>query len=100
MVAELAKHDVYYVGAVRSDRQHRAGLLADTALVHKRRGSFDQVVETTGNMSLVKWSDNKCVTIISSFVGAEPVSDVRRYDKKKEGAHPSSTSCHRRCVQP
>ena len=42
------------------------------------------MVETTGNMALMKWSDNKCVTFISSFVGAEPVSDVRGYDKKKK----------------
>ena len=35
-------------------------------------------------MALVKWSDNKCVTLASNFVGAEPTSEVGRYDKKKK----------------
>ena len=34
---------------------------------------------------LRRWAyTTKCVTLISNFVGAEPVSDVRRYNKKQE----------------
>ena len=34
------------------------------------------------NIVLVRWFDNKSVTLISSYVGLEPASQVQRYNKK------------------
>lgn len=33
-------------------------------------------------MSVVAWKDNKVVTLLSSYVGALPLNNVSRYDKK------------------
>ena len=36
-------------------------------------------------LSAVQWYDNKAVTLLSSFVGADPVGTICRYDKKAKG---------------
>lgn len=33
-------------------------------------------------VTAVQWKDNRMVTLLSTFVGKEPVSEVQRYDKK------------------
>ena len=40
--------------------------------------------ETTNNISLVRWLDNRCVTVVSSYLGALPPDSVRRYDRSKK----------------
>lgn len=42
------------------------------------RGSFDYASDEK-NVTVVKWLDNKCVTVISTFCGIEPVKDVKRW---------------------
>ena len=45
------------------------------------RGAFDSVYETKTNQVLVRWFDNKCVTLLSTYVGTEPVNRIQRYDR-------------------
>ena len=35
-------------------------------------------------ISLVRWFDNKCVTVISSYLRAQPIDYVQRYDRVKK----------------
>lgn len=48
------------------------------------RGSYEERMTTFQNvdMSLVAWKDNKVVTFLSSYVGAFPLNNVSRFDKK------------------
>ena len=46
------------------------------------------------NISLIRWIENKCVTEVSSYLGAEQHGDVRRYDRKQK----EYTNVNRRCV--
>ena len=39
------------------------------------------MVDTTDRFVVVKWYDNKAVTLLSSFAGVEPLDEVRRWDK-------------------
>ncbi|TRZ03544.1 hypothetical protein DNTS_009302, partial [Danionella cerebrum] len=47
----------------------------------KGRGSLDFRVNQEDNI-IVRWYDNKAVNLLSSFVGVEPLGNVRRWDRK------------------
>lgn len=81
MVSELKKKDLLYVGTINKNRLHGAPLKSEKDLKKKGRGAHDSVVEVTNNLSLVRWFDNKCVTVVSSFIGSQPSDSVRRYDR-------------------
>lgn len=84
MVSALKKQNLYYVGTIRNNRLHGAPLKSEKELKKEGRGAYHSVVETTNNLSLVRWLDNKCVTVVSSYLGAEPADSVQRYDRSKK----------------
>lgn len=84
MVNELKQRGLYYVGTINSNRLHGAPLKSEKELKKEGRGAYDSVVETTKNISLVRWLDNKCVTVVSSYLSTEPTDSVRRYDRSKK----------------
>ena len=81
MVEELIKQGFHYVGTTRGNRLHGAPLVSETDLRKQGRGSMNSVYEKNRNIVLVRWFDNKSVTLISSYVGLEPTSQVQRYIK-------------------
>ena len=83
MVSELEQRGLHYVGTINSNRFHGAPLNSEKELEKEGRGAHDSVVETTKKLSLVRWFDNKCVTMISSYIGAKEVDYVQRYDRSK-----------------
>lgn len=52
----------------------------------KGRGSLDFCVASCGqnNMVAVKWFDNRPVTLLSNCVGVNPITTVKRWDKKQK----------------
>ena len=84
MVAELERRGLHYVGTINNNRLHGAPLKSEKELKKQGRGSEDSVVETTRNLSLVRWYDNKCVTMISSYIGNQDGNNVQRYDRSKK----------------
>lgn len=50
------------------------------------RRSYKERVSTLDgvDMSCVEWKDNKVVTLLSTYAGALPVTEVSRYDKAKK----------------
>jgi hypothetical protein len=68
---------------VRSNRMEKCPLKAEKELRKEGRGSMDFFKSDSGIL-LVKWFDNKEVTIASNCYGVEPVSQVRRWDKSKK----------------
>ena len=84
MVKALAERGLHYVGTINSNRLHGAPLKSEKELKKEGRGAYDTVVETTRNLLLVRWFDNKCVTVISSYLGAQPQDEVQRYDRSKK----------------
>ena len=84
MVSALKKQNLYYVGTIRNNRLHGAPLKSEKELKKEGRGAYHSVVETTNNLSLVRWLDNKCVTVVSSYLGAEPADSIQRYDRSKK----------------
>lgn len=57
-------------------------LPSEKEMKKKPRGSYSQVVCNKNRLSVVRWNDNKPVTLISSYVGVEPVEKMKRYCKE------------------
>ncbi|XP_046674855.1 piggyBac transposable element-derived protein 2-like [Homalodisca vitripennis] len=58
-------------------------LKEDKIMKREGRGSVDQSVRSDGQISVVKWFDNKPVLLISSKEGAEPIETCRRWCRKR-----------------
>ncbi|KAH9632995.1 hypothetical protein HF086_000355 [Spodoptera exigua] len=57
-------------------------LLSDKALAKKGRGASHQIVCNEKKLAVVKWYDNKVVTLVSSFVDSHPKEKIKRYSKE------------------
>lgn len=70
-------------GTIRkSNLPTTANFVSDAELRKKGRGYADQLVRNDGQISLVKWQDNKAVTLVSSALGKEPTDICQRWCKK------------------
>ena len=49
------------------------------------RGISDVVNDKKSNVTLVRWKDNKVVTVASTLYGKEPMKRARRYIKDQGG---------------
>ena len=49
------------------------------------KGASDVVTDKNSNLALVRWKDNKVVTVASTFVGKMPLRKAHRYVKAQNG---------------
>ena len=49
------------------------------------RGASDVVTDKNSNLVLVRWKDNKVVTVASTFVQKRPLRKAHRYVKAENG---------------
>ena len=86
------------VGTVRSNRLKGCALPKESDMKKKGRGStiYNHTLCGEVDLNVVRWFDNKAVTLLSTYTAVEPVKKVRRFDKKKRGngvhVHPSSVN--------
>ena len=82
LVGELEKGAMHFVGTVTIPILKNCPLMAEKDL--KKQGLDYRAInyrdETNSNIISVKWYDNKAVTLISSFVGIDPIAEISRYD--------------------
>ena len=71
------------LGTVRSDRLRNCKQKSKKDLKKEGRGSYDAQTDRTFGLTIVRWVDNKVVTLASTFMGVRPLSTSKRYDKKK-----------------
>ncbi|XP_041376624.1 piggyBac transposable element-derived protein 2-like [Gigantopelta aegis] len=72
MASELKERGFHFTGTIRANRCHKAPLKSEQELKRMGRGAFDSVIET---------KTNKCVTLLSTYVGTDPVNKIKRYDR-------------------
>lgn len=79
---ELFKLDILSLGTVRSDRL--GGYTFSTDKEMAKKGSLEERKTNIDGIELtsVKWYDNKPVHLLNTFVGANPVREVKRWDIK------------------
>jgi len=82
LIEKLLERGIHYVGTVRPNRLSGCILKTEKELKTSGRGSFDLSVETSSNIAAVRWFDSKAVTLLSTYVSAEPVNKAKRWDKK------------------
>lgn len=75
---------IFSLGTIRQNRLKGCDklLMSDKSLKKKGRGSYCQVVDNTNKIAIVKWYDNKVVTLISTYADAYPVGKIKRYSKE------------------
>ncbi|XP_056229119.1 piggyBac transposable element-derived protein 3-like [Seriola aureovittata] len=82
----LEKKKIHSVGTVRQNRLAGCTFMDDGAMKAKGRGTHQEKMTIHDGVTLwaVKWFDNCPVTLLSTFVGANPTTEVQRWDKKKK----------------
>jgi hypothetical protein len=68
-------------GTIRKDRLDGCTFSSRAELKKKGRGACESKINKDG-VILVRWMDSEPVTLVSNFVGVQPITEVLRYDKK------------------
>jgi len=82
----LAQRGILSLGTVRTNRVHNLNGVSDGELKKRGRGAYAEKIALVGDtkMSVVRWFDNRPVTFLSTFVGAQPVCESRRWNKAQQ----------------
>lgn len=86
LVSYLAGKGILSLGTVRRNRIPQCKLPTDEQMKKKDRGYSIEYCTTYENteISNVLWKDNKCVTLISTFVGTQPEGTIARFDRREK----------------
>ncbi|CAI5644706.1 unnamed protein product [Oreochromis niloticus] len=86
LVVTLNEQGIRCTGTVRGNRLPVVNLKSDADLKRAGRGAFEEKIamvrETT--LHVVKWYDNRSVTLLSDHIGANPVTGVDRWDRNQK----------------
>ncbi|XP_026805825.1 piggyBac transposable element-derived protein 1-like [Rhopalosiphum maidis] len=82
----LQQLNIYAVGTIRSNWFAQSPFLSDKQMRKMGRGAAFEVTTDMNhcNIGLLKWFDNKAVTLGSNYVTSGDVDKVERWDKKKK----------------
>lgn len=72
------------LGTIHKNRLKGCHLEDDHKLKRQGRGSFDYRVDNEAKVAIVKWFDNKAVTLASSCAAVNPVKEVRWFSKEQK----------------
>ncbi|XP_050553076.1 piggyBac transposable element-derived protein 3-like [Spodoptera frugiperda] len=82
----LSKQGIHCVGTVQQNRLPNCRLPDKNTLMKTSvpRGTYEEKVAHHDGVdfSATVWKENKVVTLLSTYVGAEPAGKVQRFDKK------------------
>lgn len=82
LVEEQRKRGMFYTGTIRQSWMPGCDLTSESELRKAGRGSYDHRIEDNIPMCAIRWYDNRAVSMLSSEVGVEPVTEAARWDKK------------------
>jgi len=68
----------------KKDAQFRNVDLSKERQNHMKRGEYDEYTRDDNKIALVMWKDNKAILMGSTTSGGDPVTDVKRWDKKQK----------------
>ena len=83
----------HFFGTIQANRCHKTHLKTEKQLQELGHGSMHNVFDKDRNIVLVKWYDNKAVTLLGTYIGIEPVDKVKRYDKVEKKTYRSEKAC-------
>lgn len=85
LIEYLKSKKLESLGTIRSDRLRECKLKSEKILKKEGRGSYHFQTDRRSGLTIVRWVDNKVVTMASSFMGVQPLSTAKRFDKKQNG---------------
>ena len=82
LMLQLKSSRTYKTATFRSNRLKRCPLVSEKELKKEVRESYDYRTNFNSGLHLVKWYDNKCVHLASTFSGVNATSSEKRWDSK------------------
>ncbi|KAJ4425573.1 hypothetical protein ANN_27768 [Periplaneta americana] len=81
-LAVMVKEKGFFVtGTVWENRIEKCPLKPFSEMKKKERGAIDKCLDTNNNIGIVRWNDNKVVTVVTSFESLDPKGEVQRRTK-------------------
>ena len=81
----LLKHskekNVLANGTIRANRTEKAPLPDIKEMEKRSRGTYKVVLDTNKDVAMVRWKDNKAVTVASTCCGAAPIGKAKRFSR-------------------
>jgi len=64
------------------NRLPKVKFVSDAQLAKRGRGAYQEKTTSVDDaqLSLVRWFDNRPISFLSTFVGSQPLSEIRRYN--------------------
>ena len=84
LFAHLKQKGFFATGTIRDNRTMRCPLSDTKAIRKANRGAFDAAYDVESKISIVRWNDNAVVTVGSNIYNVEPLSRVKRYNRKEK----------------
>ncbi|CAK1591648.1 unnamed protein product [Parnassius mnemosyne] len=92
LLIALMDFDHQGTGTIRSNRVENAPLESIADIKKKQRGSYDQIIDETSGVSLVRYNDNNVVTVASTCEGVSPVGSAQRWSSAERKKNLDSTA--------
>ena len=82
----LEKEKIHSVGTMRQGHLAGCTFMDDRAMEAKGRGTYEEKMASHNGLNLfsVRWFDNRPVTLLSTFIAANPTTQVLRWAKKRK----------------
>ncbi|XP_050316175.1 piggyBac transposable element-derived protein 3-like [Anthonomus grandis grandis] len=79
------KQNVFFfaTGTIRDNRTSRCPFLDNKKMEKTERDEFDAAYDANSKISFIRWNDNSVVTVGSNIYNIEPLTRVKRYNKKQ-----------------
>ena len=83
LLCHLQKQSIAATGRVRLCCMENSPFKSVKEVEKSQGGTSVVAIETSSNISAVRWKDNKVVNVLSTFAGKEPQKKVKRKEKKR-----------------
>lgn len=80
----LADRGIAATGTVRPNRTEGACLRNIDVMKKEPRGSYDVVLDRKSDVCLVRWNDNRVVTVASTYAGVAPLQKAKRFSSQEK----------------
>ncbi|KAK2705861.1 hypothetical protein QYM36_016017 [Artemia franciscana] len=84
LVVHLKEIEYDWVGTIHQNRLSGCELMGEKEMKRFRMGNVDWRVDKSTEICLVRWYDNKEVTLVSKYVAVEPKDTCRRWDSSEK----------------
>jgi hypothetical protein len=80
----LKSWGIWSVGTIRTNRLRNCILKSESELRKQGRGAVDARYDKKTGLSVVRWLDSSTVQLSATHVGVEPLSTIKRWDRKQK----------------